>query len=85
MDGVPYHIDTNSFTSVFTPTRGSVGMIVKSITSYETYKAPTSYTWEITPTKKYPEKTIIIIEVPPVVTVLTTSVPTCTYLIKGTT
>ena len=83
VDGNPYHIDTNYFTNVFTPVRGHIGMNVFLISSYETYKSPTSYTFEITPTKKMPEKSILIIEIPPVITVLTAAVPSCTYTLNG--
>ena len=68
---------------MFTPTRGTVGMIVDHITSYQTYDAPMSYTLKITPTKKYPEKTAITIEIPPVIMPLDIKVPKCTYIVKG--
>jgi hypothetical protein len=46
-------------------------MSIDHITTYQTYDAPMSYTFKITPTKIYPEHTAITIEIPPVVTVLT--------------
>ena len=58
-------------------------MNVFLISSYQTYDAPTSYTFEITPTKKMPQNTIITIEIPPVITVLTPTVPSCTYTLNG--
>ena len=83
VDEVPYHIDTNYFTSVFKPVRGSIRMKVHQISSYQTYDAPMNYTFEINPTKKMPEKSIFTIEIPPVITVLTATVPRCTYSVKG--
>ena len=83
VDEVPYHIDTNFFTDKFTPTRGTIRMNVYSITSYETYNAPMSYTFEINPTKIMPEKSILKIEIPPVITLLESKTPSCTYLVKG--
>jgi hypothetical protein len=80
---VPYQIDKNHFDNVFTPTRGTVGMIVDHITSYQTYDSPMSYTLKITPTKIYPEKTAITIEIPPVIMPLDIKVPKCTYIVKG--
>jgi hypothetical protein len=68
VDEVPYHIDTNYFENVFTPIRGLLRMNVYQISSYFTYDAPMNYTFEINPTKKMPEKSIIIIEIPPVIT-----------------
>lgn len=68
---VPYQIDYNYFDNVFTPTRGTIAMVIDHITSYQTYDAPMSYTFKITPTKIYPEHTAITIEIPPVITVLT--------------
>lgn len=58
-------------------------MLIDHITSYQTYDAPMSYTFKITPTKIYPEHTAITIEIPPVITVLTSTVPRCTYIVKG--
>jgi len=83
VDELPYQIDTNYFTSVFTPVRGKIGMNVFLISSYVTYDAPTSYTFEITPTKKMPQFSIVTIEIPPVITVLTPTVPSCTYTMNG--
>jgi hypothetical protein len=80
-----YHIDTNSFTNVFKPVRGIIRMNVFQISSYETYASPVNYTFEINPTKKLPEKSILTIEIPPVITVLGDVVPKCTYLINGET
>jgi hypothetical protein len=83
VDELPYHIDTNYFTNRFTPTRGTIGMNIYNITSYETYRAPMSYTFEITPTKKMPSLSYLTIEIPPVITVLTPTVPKCTYIVNG--
>ena len=58
-------------------------MSVFQISSYETYASPVSYTFEINPTKKMPERSILIIEIPPVITVLGEVVPKCTYEING--
>ncbi len=82
---VPYQIDTNFFDNVFTPTRGTIGMVIDYITSYQTYDAPMNYTYKITPTKIYPMETYITIEIPPVITVLAESVPKCHYIVKGET
>jgi hypothetical protein len=41
------------------------------------------YTYKITPTKIYPMRTYITIEIPPVITVLGDRVPKCHYLVKG--
>jgi hypothetical protein len=68
---------------VFKPVRGTIRMNVHQISSYQTYDAPMSYTFEINPTKKMPEKSIFTIEIPPVITVLTNTVPRCTYLVMG--
>jgi len=45
VDNAPYHIDTNFFNSVFTPTRGTIAMNVFDITSYETYNSEMTYTF----------------------------------------
>ena len=58
-------------------------MSVFQISSYETYASPVSYTFEINPTKKMPLKSILTIEIPPVITVLGDVVPKCTYAING--
>jgi hypothetical protein len=81
--GLPYHIDTNVFYNVFTPTRGTVAMRISDISTYITYAYPNTYTFMITPTKKYPQDSIFIIEIPPVITIETPSVPSCTYIING--
>ena len=60
-------------------------MIIDHITSYQTYDAPMNYTFKITPTKKYPEHTAITIEIPPVITALSSKVPRCTYIVKDET
>ena len=60
-------------------------MLIDDITSYQTYDAPMSYTYKITPTKIYPTETYITIEIPPVITVLTERVPRCSYIVKGET
>jgi hypothetical protein len=83
VDDLPYHIDTNYFTNRFTPTRGTIGMNIHHITSYQTYNAPMSYTFEITPTKKMPPLSYLTIEIPPVITVLNDIVPSCTYVVDG--
>jgi hypothetical protein len=80
---VPYQIDKNYFDKVFTPVRGKIAMTIDTITSYQTYDAPMNYTYKITPTKIYPEHTYITIEIPPVITVLTSRVPKCHYIVKG--
>ena len=67
-------------------------MNIYDITTYETYDAPVSYTFEITPTKKMPTLSYLTIEIPPVVTVfspieadptLPLKVPKCTYIVNG--
>jgi hypothetical protein len=82
VNDVPYQIDYNYFDNVFTPTRGTVGMTIDSITSYYTYDAPMNYTYKITPTKIYPMRTAITIEIPPVIVVLGSAVPRCTYILS---
>lgn len=81
--GLPYFIDTNTFTNVFTPTRGTVGMRISDITTYLTYNFPNTYTFMITPTKIYPERTIFLLEMPSTITLESATVPSCTYIIKG--
>lgn len=83
VDGQPYFIDTNSFTDVYTPTRGTVEMRISDVTTYLTYNYPNTYTFMITPTKIYPEKSIIMLEMPSTITLETATVPSCTYVIKG--
>jgi hypothetical protein len=82
VDNLPYHIDTNYFTERFTPTRGTIRMKIFNITTYETYNAPMSYTFEINPTKKMPSLSFLTIEIPPVITILTPTVPKCKYIVN---
>ena len=44
-NGAPYQIDQNTFSDIFTPVRGQIGMSVYHLSSYYTYNAPTSYTF----------------------------------------
>ena len=83
VNDVPYQIDKNYFDNVFTPVRGKIAMTIDTITTYQTYDAPMNYTYKITPTKIYPERTYFTIEIPPVITVVNeVRVPKCHYIVK---
>jgi hypothetical protein len=73
--GVSYLIDTNTFSNVYTPTRGLIGMSIHLISSYRTYESPTEYTFKITPSKKMPGGSTITITIPPVITLVGSTVP----------
>lgn len=81
--GVNCLIDTNSFSTVYTPTRGLIGMSIHLISSYRTYDSPTEYTFQIIPTKKMPGGSMITITIPPVITLIGSTIPQCTYTING--
>lgn len=44
-NNAPYKIDENTFSAIFTPVRGHIGMTIHNLSSYYTYNAPTSYTF----------------------------------------
>lgn len=83
--GSPYHIDKNTFYNIFTPTRGTIAMRISDITTYITYNFPNTYTFMITPSKMFPEKSIILIEIPNTITLESSTVPSCSYIVKGET